>query len=168
MSEINPKTGQPDQEHQSGLDIAPDALLLRARQRAADAGEPFAGLLYPQEAWALFKAGAALLVDVRTDEELKHIGRVPEAAHVVWKSGPDMVLNPHFVQQVEAIAPKDKTLLLLCRGGLRSASAAHVLTEAGYANAFNILEGFEGELDGEQRRGTFNGWRFRGLPWLQD
>lgn len=144
-----------------------EALLQRARQRAEASGELYAGVVTPPEAWVLFKSGAALLVDVRTEEELKFIGRVPEVPHVAWKSGPEMSLNPQFVQQIEAIAPKDAVLLLLCRSAVRSAAAAEALTESGYANAFNILEGFEGELDSEQRRGTFNGWRFHGLPWIK-
>jgi hypothetical protein len=33
---------------------------------------------------------------------------------------------------------------------------------------FNVQEGFEGDLDGQQQRGRNNGWRFHGLPWVQD
>ena len=32
----------------------------------------------------------------------------------------------------------------------------------------NVLEGFEGELDAAQQRGGQDGWRFHGLPWVQD
>jgi rhodanese-related sulfurtransferase len=46
--------------------------------------------------------------------------------------------------------------------------AAEAATKAGFANAFNILEGFEGDLDEQQQRGGHNGWRFHGLPWTQD
>jgi len=31
-----------------------------------------------------------------------------------------------------------------------------------------VLVGFEGELDAQQQRGHGDGWRFHGLPWLQD
>jgi hypothetical protein len=31
-----------------------------------------------------------------------------------------------------------------------------------------VLEGFEGELDADTRRGGLDGWRFHGLPWVQD
>jgi hypothetical protein len=31
-----------------------------------------------------------------------------------------------------------------------------------------VLEGFEGDLDDAKRRGGSNGWRFHGLPWVQD
>jgi rhodanese-related sulfurtransferase len=56
----------------------------------------------------------------------------------------------------------------MCRNAKRSASAAEVATKAGWVNAFNVLEGFEGELDDHEHRGTVAGWRLRGLPWVQD
>jgi hypothetical protein len=31
-----------------------------------------------------------------------------------------------------------------------------------------VREGFEGELDASQQRGKADGWRFHGLPWMQD
>ena len=40
--------------------------------------------------------------------------------------------------------------------------------KAGLACVFNVSEGFEGELDAAQQRGHADGWRFHGLPWLQD
>lgn len=151
----------------AGDDASAD-LLEQARLRAQELGVPFAGLVYPSEAWVLFCDGKALLIDVRTAEERKFVGRVPETLHVAWKTWPGMAQNAGFVQEVEAIAPKDAVVMLLCRSGVRSIAAAEALAQAGYANAFNVLEGFEGELDSQQRRGTFSGWRHAGLPWIQD
>jgi hypothetical protein len=34
--------------------------------------------------------------------------------------------------------------------------------------AFNILEGFEGDPDVNAHRGKLGGWRMRGLPWRQN
>jgi hypothetical protein len=42
---------------------------------------------FREQAWALVQAGAATLVDVRSAEERKFVGHVPEAAHVAWASG---------------------------------------------------------------------------------
>ena len=39
---------------------------------------------------------------------------------------------------------------------------------AGFTAVYNVLEGFEGELDPLQRRGESGGWRHWGLPWVQD
>ena len=45
---------------------------------------------------------------------------------------------------------------------------AQEAAKAGLACVFNVSEGFEGELDAAQQRGHADGWRFHGLPWLQD
>jgi len=49
---------------------------------------------------------------------------------------------------------------------LRSAAAAEAATKASFQNAFNVAEGFEGEIvDG--KRSLSGGWRSYGLPWMQ-
>ena len=42
-----------------------------------------------------------------------------------------------------------------------------IATELGI-EAYNILEGFEGDADENGHRGRKGGWRFRGLPWRQN
>ena len=39
-------------------------------------------------------------------------------------------------------------------------------TAAGIAPSYNVLDGFEGNLDESRHRGA-SGWRAIGLPWLQ-
>jgi rhodanese-related sulfurtransferase len=34
--------------------------------------------------------------------------------------------------------------------------------------AYNILEGFEGDPNADAHRGLLGGWRKRGLPWRQN
>lgn len=150
------------------IDEADQALLERARQRAQIFGVKFAGLVYPSEAWSLFRSGAAVLIDVRTPEERKYVGRVPDTLHVAWRIGMNMAVNPKFMQQIKAVVSKETVVLLLSRSGGRSTEASEALTKAGYANVFNVLEGFEGELDNHHQRGTYNGWRYSKLPWTQD
>ena len=58
-------------------------------------------------------------------------------------------------------------MLLLCRSGGRSRAAAMALTAAGYAHAYNIAGGFEGDLNATKHRGGMNGWKAAGLPWNQ-
>ena len=140
--------------------------LERVRQAAHDVS--YAGSVPPNLAWKLFKAGQAVLVDVRTPEELSYVGRVPKALHVVWAHGVAQTRNPNFIQELERKVSKDAVVLFLCRSGKRSAGAAAAASEAGYTHAFNVLEGFEGELDEHHRRGYEGGWRFHGLPWVQD
>ena len=126
------------------------------------------GSVTPQQAWSLVKQGKAVLVDVRTLEERKFVGIPPRSLHVAWATGAAMVLNPNFVRELEAKVGKNDLVLLICRSGKRSALAAQAAAESGFARVFNVLEGFEGDLDDDSRRGTFEGWRFRGLPWVQE
>ena len=129
---------------------------------------PSPGELTPKHAWALVQHGKAVLVDVRTAEERKFIGFVPKSLHVAWATGMSMVQNADFVRDLEAKVKKTDVVLLLCRSGKRSALAAQVAKEAGFAHVYNVVEGFEGDLDENSHRGTFEGWRFRGLPWVQE
>jgi rhodanese-related sulfurtransferase len=144
------------------------AALQRARDLARSQALPFAGSVTPAEAWALFDGGEALLVDVRTAEERKFVGQVPGSLHVPWATGTALTRNPRFVRELEAKVGKASNVLLLCRSGKRSALAAEAATKAGLPAVFNVLEGFEGEIDALQRRGALGGWRHHGLPWVQD
>jgi rhodanese-related sulfurtransferase len=142
--------------------------LALARARASAAGLPYAGSVPPADAWALVQSGHAVLVDVRSAEERKFVGHVPSSLHVPWATGTSLTRNPRFVRELEAKVGKDRLVLLLCRSGKRSALAAEAGTKAGFAQLYNVLEGFEGEISAGQQRGTADGWRFRGLPWVQD
>ena len=45
--------------------------------------------------------------------------------------------------------------------------AGEALEAAGFRRVYNVLHGFEGDLDESHHRGSRNGWRFEGLPWEQ-
>ena len=143
-------------------------LLAAARDRARAEGLPHAGRVAPRDAWALAQAGAAVLIDVRTTEERKFVGHVPGTAHVAWATGTALTRNPRFLRELEAKAGKTAPVLLLCRSGKRSALAAEAAAKAGFTRVFHVSEGFEGELDDARHRGSADGWRFHGLPWVQD
>ena len=152
-------------------DISNLPALKEAAAQAAAQGLSFAGSIPPQEAWQLIEQGLALLVDVRTAEERKFVGHVPDSAHVPWATGTALSRNPRFVRELTALLarqPQPAIALLLCRSGKRSTLAAQEAAKAGLAHVFNISEGFEGELDEAQHRGKGDGWRFHGLPWVQD
>jgi rhodanese-related sulfurtransferase len=140
--------------------------VLQAQAKAQ--GLPYAGGVSPQLAWALFSHDEAQLVDVRTAEERKFVGHVPGTLHVPWATGTALIRNPRFARELEAKVKKDAVVLLLCRSGKRSALAAEVAAKAGFTRVFNVLEGFEGEIDAQQHRSVADGWRFQGLPWVQD
>jgi rhodanese-related sulfurtransferase len=132
----------------------------------------YKGDISPQEAFDRLRADPrAVVLDVRTAPEWVFVG-VPDVERLVrvsWQVFPTMEVNPRFVEMVKdaGISP-DMQVLCLCRSGARSAHAAQALTAAGYGNCYNIAEGFEGHRDMEGHRGTLNGWKFLGLPWVQN
>ena len=136
-----------------------------SKAAAITTGLPYAGDVTPQQAWQLAQHGDAVIVDVRTPEEYQLIGHVPGSQLIPWQSGTPAVLNPLFVPEIARRFPKDKVLLLLCRGARRSVKAAIALKEAGFTSALNVLEGFEGKADASGQRGHINGWIYHQLPW---
>ncbi len=123
------------------------------------------------------------VIDVRTPEEFAFVGH-PE---MVWniplafvkyqrKAGKfeyGAKMNPDFVSLVQEVAKPTDTLLVMCRSGGRSAMAVNQLAAAGFKNAYNIIDGMEGDkvedpesvFDGKRVK---NGWKNSGLPWVYD
>jgi rhodanese-related sulfurtransferase len=125
--------------------------------------------LTPQQAWELLQQNAsAVLVDVRTQMEHAYVGHPIGAVHIPWKEAPSWEINPNFVADVKnLVLNNDAPILLLCRSGQRSLSAAKALEDAGCTRPINIIDGFEGPLDPQNHRGNIGGWRYCGLPWQQ-
>lgn len=145
----------------------PDVLSKDASQRSAPPASGFVGSVTPEEAWELFLNSKAHLVDVRTAEERKYVGRVSNSLHIAWQTGPALIKNPRFMRELENKLGKEDVILLLCRSGKRSAAAAAAAVAAGFTQVYYVQEGFEGDLDDNQQRRA-SGWRQRGLPWVQD
>jgi sulfur dioxygenase len=129
--------------------------------------EGYAGDVSPELAWRWCQAGEAVLVDVRTDAEREWVGFVPGAVPLAWKQWPGMAMNAAFDEGLRSAVPPGKKAVFLCRSGVRSVAAAKRATELGI-EAYNILEGFEGDADENGQRGRKGGWRLRGLPWRQN
>lgn len=137
-----------------------------AALQAIHPADGYAGNIHPRLACQWWLSGQAVLVDVRSDAEREWVGYVPDALPLPWKQWPGMVMNPGFDSGLLALAPTGKKVVLLCRSGARSIAAARRATELGL-EAYNILEGFEGDPDELGQRGRRGGWRFHGLPWRQ-
>ena len=143
-----------------------DRIKQAAAERGKKQGVGYAGAVTPPEAAALMKAGAKL-VDVRTKPEVLYVGKVPGSVALEWQTYPGNRENPEFLNELATLVRKDEPVMFLCRSGARSHAAAEAATRAGWKEAYNILEGFEGDKDAEQHRGTVGGWRKAGLPWTQ-
>jgi rhodanese-related sulfurtransferase len=121
---------------------------------------------------------AAVLVDVRTRAEWAYVG-APDLSGVgkqpiflEWQQFPAMTVDADFVAKLtQALdargTPKDAALLFLCRSGARSLAAARAMSGAGYARCLNVAGGFEGPPDQSRHRGSVDGWKAKGLPWVQ-
>jgi rhodanese-related sulfurtransferase len=143
-----------------------EAIKKAAADRAKKLGLPYAGALLPAEAHRLMQAGVKL-VDVRTKPELLYVGKIPGALAVEWQTYPGSKPNPEFIGELAASASKDDAVMFICRSGARSHGAAEAAMRAGWKETYNVLEGFEGDKDAQQRRNTVGGWRKAGLPWTQ-
>ncbi len=133
--------------------------------------------IIPKEAWALVQDEArSVLIDVRSHMEFLFIGHPVGAINIPWIDEPDWKINPQFATEVRrtllggisceadgGCAP----VILICRSGKRSLEAGELLIKEGFADIYNVDEGFEGELDEHHQRSTLGGWRFHALPWEQ-
>lgn len=96
--------------------------------------------LAPIEAQKLVRQGQAIIIDVREKDEWEE-GRIPGARLVP-------------LAQISLRAPelpRDRTIILQCRSGARSRSAAETLRSIGFARLANL-------------RGGIIGWASAGLP----
>ncbi|UCD69600.1 MAG: rhodanese-like domain-containing protein [Betaproteobacteria bacterium] len=143
-------------------------MLDAARARAIENNLPYIGALLPGEAYALLQqAPGSRLVDVRTRAEWDYVGRIPGAVQIEWQRYPSGQLNPDFLSDLQAQVDPESLVMFLCRSGARSHAAAAAAAAAGYTQAFNVLEGFEGDKDQNQHRNSVGGWRVAALPWIQ-
>lgn len=159
---------------------------MRAR-RVSRAGEAmsesdtksYAGDVPPQDAWeALSTVEPATLIDVRTKPEWSYVG-VPRLdalgkslIQIEWNVYPSMAVAPRFAARLATELEArgvghDAPLYFICRSGQRSRNAAIAMTAAGYSKCFNVTSGFEGSPNAEGHRGTVDGWKVDGLPWVQ-
>jgi len=141
-------------------------LLNLAQTRTRELGLPYCGALTPAEANEVLQlAPGAKLVDVRTRAEWDWVGRIPGAIEIEWINYPGNQPNSDFLAQLKRQVDSESLVMFICRSGVRSQKAAYLATEAGYTECYNVLEGFEGDIDASGQRGKIGGWRKAGLPW---
>lgn len=139
------------------------------------------------------------LIDVRTRAEYQFVGH-PISAYLFpymfmtreFVKKDDTygfsfnVKNKSFIEEIGKVFKKTDNLLIISRDGTRSGLAAKDLTEAGFKNVYNVIDGFEGpefpshidsnrhkfyrQLAKRNKIYSFNhrrhyGWQWWGLPW---
>lgn len=137
------------------------------------------------EAYDSWKAAPdkVFIIDTRTPQEYVYIGHPQMAVNIpilVWtgkfdteKKDVTLDKNPDFVAEVQKrFKPEDK-IMIMCRSGQRSATAAETLIKAGFKNVYNITDGFEGDkIDDPSNpnhgKRALNGWKNSKAPWTYD
>lgn len=122
------------------------------------------------------------IIDVRTPEEYLFVGhptmawKIPVATQSYeWDAEQTqfpMEPLPDFPARVSTVAKPDDTVMVLCRSGGRSAIAANFLAKAGFKNVYNIIDGMEGDANGDsdqvaQAQPLKDGWKNSGCPWTK-
>ena len=135
----------------------------------------YAGDTDPKETWKILeKDKNSVLIDCRSSAEWQFVGipnleLIGKKTYLIeWQIYPSMSVNENFINEItDSGINKDQTIVLLCRSGGRSKSAAEFLTSYGFKNCYNCIYGFEGSHDHTGHRGTNNGWKHSMLPWKQ-
>ena len=103
----------------------------------------------------------SVLLDVRTQEELDHIGK-PDGDKIGLKTYSLEIRRDDlfdFVQEFKNLnISQDKEVLVICASGERSQITAELLSRENY-KSINISDGFMGSQEGV-------GWKKSGLPSL--
>jgi rhodanese-related sulfurtransferase len=109
------------------------ATSLKQMMEAANAAVP---KITPAQAREMIGKGNTLVVDVRDAPEVEKSGKIKGAVHVSrgmleFRADPD---SPYYDKNFA----KDKTVILYCASGGRSALAAKALKDLGYNEVYNV------------------------------
>jgi len=121
----------------------------------------------------------AVFVDVRTPEEIDKTGLATGTDAliplVLSTTNKKMGLNPDFLPGMIAMILKrgvsqSDPIVIICRSGNRSATAANLMASLGFDNVYTVTDGYEGDrapTGPTKGQRTINGWKNAGLPWTQ-
>jgi hydroxyacylglutathione hydrolase len=101
-------------------------------------------VLQPEQVAAKLSENESILIDVRNKSEW-------DEAHI---PGAEHIMLGYLAEQASGI-PKDKTIILQCRSGMRSAIAASILQAQGFESVSNM-------------EGGIQAWQESGLPTTTD
>jgi len=109
------------------------ATTLKQMMEAANAAVP---KITPAQAREMIGKGNTLVVDVRDAPEVEKSGKVAGAVHVS-RGMLEFRADPESPYHDKNFA-KDKTVILYCASGGRSALAAKLLKDMGYSQVYNV------------------------------
>ena len=98
-------------------------------------------IISPSKALQMAAGKHAVLVDIRDIRELSREGRVEDALHAP-RGMLEFWFDPQCEYHREVFNQPDKTFVLFCAAGWRSALAARTLVEMGFDNIAHINGGF--------------------------
>jgi rhodanese-related sulfurtransferase len=118
----------------SGLEIWSD--MAKTAKELVEAANAVVPKVTPAQAQEMIASGNTLVVDVRDAPEVEQSGKVAGAVHVPrgmleFRADPE---SPYHDQHFA----KDKTVILYCASGGRSALSGQALKELGYAEVYNL------------------------------
>jgi rhodanese-related sulfurtransferase len=110
--------------------------------------------LSPEETEAAVRAGA-LLIDIRSELQRERDGAVPGAREIArnvfeWRCDPSSEWS-----DPEVVGQQDRQLIVMCNEGYQSSLAAVTLQRFGFADATDMIGGFQA-------------WRAAGLGVVKD
>ncbi|CAN6236800.1 unnamed protein product [Urochloa humidicola] len=96
------------------------------------------------DACALLSAATHQYLDVRMWEDFDkgHVAGARNVPYYLSVTPHGKEKNPHFVEQVSALYPKDQHLIVGCRSGIRSKLATADLVSTGFKNVRNLEGGY--------------------------
>tara|TARA_S200000501_G_scaffold370276_1_gene411186 strand:+ start:1183 stop:1746 length:564 start_codon:yes stop_codon:yes gene_type:complete len=127
-----------------------------------------------------------LFIDIRTRSEIIYLGmpssvdaNIPwleYSKNFSWDEKNNRFLTEHnknFEQEftrrlIENGLNQNANIILICRSGSRSASAADFLDKLGFGKVYSVVDGYEGDVVKEgsnSGKRLINGWKNSGLPW---
>jgi phage shock protein E len=91
----------------------------------------------------------AILLDVRTTDELKRLGTIQNSRQINY-------FDLDFEQQLQKLE-KDRVYLLFCASGARSGEAKEFMERNGFKHVYNLPVGFNGWKKAKKPVIPFNG-----------
>ena len=100
---------------------------------------------------ARLAAKGVSVIDVRTEGEWKSTGVIAGSRRITFLDESGRANPPQWLEKVKVVARPDQPVILICRSGNRSRTAAQFLSEqAGYKMVYNVSKGIGGWI-GEGR-----------------